>query len=494
MDNKKPIITINKNDKEIIIQDLIIKNSEVFDFLKDKKNLEDWVTKALIIGCVGLKQMVLGENIDFVEKEFNKFLNKAKEVFEKQAEGINEKIDDTFSFENTESPLYQMKEIIEDYFDIKKGKFREIIDDYFNKDKGQVRKIIDDTFDLDNKKSALSRLIEEVKENSEMEEETIHELLDPNKTNSPAWHIKEQILEKLNDIKEKEMKELSEKITELKENEIKEIRDEVLKKSAIETERQKGTAKGIDFQDEVYEIIETLARPYEDKITPIGEKRGREGKKGDILIELRNKKNIIVECKDSFSYSCKKIMEEIHEAMENRKSSFGIFIFAKKEEMPKEFCPIKITEDYIITCYEKENIYLSYRLARILVLKEHEGVEEKIDFEKISNELNNIEEIIKNIDNMQAKVTNILNSGDYLRTNLKKLQNGIETSIEKIKKTLGGKFDDSAVDSNDDEVEKIEENEEIIEEKEDENSFSKLNENHSNEDKMKKLPKWMRVK
>jgi len=350
-----------------------------------------------------------------------------------------------------------MKLIIEDYFDTKKGKFREIIDDYFNKDDGQIKGLIDDTFDLDNKKSALSLLIEELKENSELKEEVLQELLDPNKTDSPVWQLREHILDRINDLRERELKGLSEKISELRENEIKEIRDEVLKKAAIESEKEKGTSKGMDFQEEVYSVFESLAKPYEDKIIPIGEKRGIKDKKGDILIQLKNKKSVVVECKDSSSYSCKKTMEEIRKSIDNRKASFGIFIFAKRDEMPKELCPIKITDNYIITCYEKENLYLSYRIARILVLREDDSGN-KINFEKISSELNNIEELIKSINNMQLKVSNIITSGTYLRSNLEILRDGIEESIKKIKNVLGNKFDSHAIqDLEDDNIDEVNE-------------------------------------
>ena len=40
---------------------LEIPNQEVYNFLKDKENLGEWIKKALTIGCIGLKQMVLTE-------------------------------------------------------------------------------------------------------------------------------------------------------------------------------------------------------------------------------------------------------------------------------------------------------------------------------------------------------------------------------------------------------------------------------------------------
>src|SRR3989344_4441895 len=220
-------VTLDKKNSEVYIENLKISNPDTYNFLKDKENLIDWTTKALIIGCVGLRQMILTENVDFVEKEFNKFIVKAKETFEKQTDNINEKIETTFSLNNTKSPLFQMKELI---------------DLYFNKDKGQIKRIIDETFNIDNKKSALSLLIKELKINSEMDEKKLHELLDSNKTDSPARQLKEQILNKLNEIRDKE---------------IKDIRDQVLKENAVNIEKQRGTSKGFVFEEEVYKTLQT---------------------------------------------------------------------------------------------------------------------------------------------------------------------------------------------------------------------------------------------
>src|SRR3989344_4112547 len=372
MENKNKV-SLNKKNTEVFIENLTISSPDTYNFLK------------------------------------------TKETFEKQTNNINEKIETAFSLNNTQSPLFQMKELI---------------DRYFNKDKGQIKIIIDDTFNIDNKKSALSRLIEELKKNSETDEEKLQELLDPNKTDSPARQLKEQILEKLNEIRDKE---------------IKDIRDQVLKESAINLEKQKGTSKGFLFEEEVYTTLQTLASFYEDTISIVGDKSGTGSKKGDILIELENKKNIIIECKDSLNYSSRKTIDEINDAMQNRKSSFGIFLFAKRDEMPRELCPIKITDKYLITYHDEDNLYFAYRIARLFVLRNRGDSEDKVNFEKISSELNTIEDNFKNIDAIQTKVTTIINSGEYVRENLKSLRNSIDGSLTKIKTALGEKFEEEAL-------------------------------------------------
>ena len=110
--------------------------------------------------------------------------------------------------------------------------------------------------------------------------------------------------------------------------------------------------------------------------------------------------------------------------------------------MPRELCPIKITDKYLVTYYDEDNLYFSYRIARLFVLRHREDTEDKVNFEKISSELNAMEDNFKNIDAIQTKVSTIINSGEYIRENLKLLRDSIDGSIIKIKNALGEKFEE----------------------------------------------------
>ena len=427
-------VTFNEQKKEVIIEHLVISNSEVYDILSERAEnseaLDQFVQSGLIIGCIGLKQMGVVGNVDYIQKEFQKFITETTNVFNKM------------DIKNTDSPFFQIEKTILQYFNEKDGKFLQMMEDYFSKDDGQIKQIIDQRFDLNNKESAFSRLIDEIRKNSDLEETTIAELLDPNKTDSPVKLLKDEIFRQFKDLQEKDIRTLGEQITKLKDTEIKEIRDHLIGESAIAEERERGTQKGFDFEEEVYYELEKLASVYEDTITHVGKIGGPLGKVGDIIIDINgdDKKRIVIECKDSSVNSSKVLKDEISNAMKNRNASFGIFLFSKNENMPREYCPIKITHDYIVTCSEKENLYLSYRLGRVMLSKTSD-INEEIDFHKISGELSKIEENLKNIDNMQAKITSILNSGNYLKDNLDEFRRKIMSSINNIEIILGEKHE-----------------------------------------------------
>jgi len=85
---------------------------------------------------------------------------------------------------------------------------------------------------------------------------------------------------------------------------------------------------------------------------------------------------------------------------------------------------------------DNENLHFAYRLARTL-LKHQQTHTYSVETAKISSEVQKIEELIKNINTMQGKVTQIINSGEYLKVELKKLYEGVDFSLNRIDSYLG---------------------------------------------------------
>ena len=158
MVKKSESIELKKSTKEIVIKDLKISSQEVYNFLLDKDDLNNWTKRALIIGCVGLKQMALTENIDFVEKSFNEFLNEAKKSFEDQTKTVDDKLKLFFDMKNSDSMISKFKKFLDeqqDAFDMNNSeslfaKFKEFMD----KQKSDLDETLDETFSMDNSKSA----------------------------------------------------------------------------------------------------------------------------------------------------------------------------------------------------------------------------------------------------------------------------------------------------------------------------------------------------
>ena len=68
---------IELKDNKVIIHDLKIEDINAYRIIKDVKpnRREDFVKKAIVIGTIGLRNLSLTENVDYIEKEFQELLN-----------------------------------------------------------------------------------------------------------------------------------------------------------------------------------------------------------------------------------------------------------------------------------------------------------------------------------------------------------------------------------------------------------------------------------
>jgi hypothetical protein len=101
---------------------------------------------------------------------------------------------------------------------------------------------------------------------------------------------------------------------------------------ATDEEREKGTAKGRDWQNYVYETLDSLTRPLEDEVEPVWDESGPIGKVGDIVIKVNSKDTggiplaIVVECKNTPVRVGGKnsFLKELEEAKTNRSALYAI--------------------------------------------------------------------------------------------------------------------------------------------------------------------------
>ncbi len=379
--NKKVEI---ENDS-IILNNITINDSNtsktLMDIKEDKR--EDFIKKAIIIGAIGLRNLYLTENVDYIEKEFKELL-KGLEI---QSKDIKSNLEKEFRelLKNSENQSKDIKNMIEKTLDVDSnssslGKMRILFEDYFDKRKGKIS-----------------------------------DLLSPFEDDSPIKKLKEEIFKKIQD-----------------------LRDELIKEKAIGEMIEKTTLKGGKFEEVVLESIEDFCSEYEDKICFVGENLGKTNKIGDITIDINGNENkrIIIECKDSSAYSHKKTIDEISDAIENRSAKFGIFLFKSQSQIPSALTPMKITNSYIVTSFENYGLYFAFRVARLFVEKNSEANQKTIPIEEIQKKVEELKIKLLDFKNIQTKLTQIDNASDYIKENIERLKEDIEKGLSSIKELL----------------------------------------------------------
>src|SRR3972149_5595079 len=133
---------IELKDDSIIINNIAVDDANTYKILKDIKEdkREDFIKKAIVIGAIGLRNLYLTENVDYIEKEF-KELMKNSQV---QSKEIKDMIEKTLDIGNNSSSLGKMRVLFEDYFDKRKGKISDLLSPF--EDDSPIKKLKEEIF------------------------------------------------------------------------------------------------------------------------------------------------------------------------------------------------------------------------------------------------------------------------------------------------------------------------------------------------------------
>ena len=376
---------VKLENSSITIRDIVIEDINTHKILEDipEDKREDFVKKAIIIGAIGLRNLYLTENVDYIEKEFKELLK----GLESQSKDIKNNLEKEFRdlLKSSENQSKDIKNMIEKTLDVDSnssslGKMRILFEDYFDKKKGKIS-----------------------------------DLLSPFEDDSPIKKLKEEIFKK-----------------------IQELRDELVKEKNQSEIIEKTSLKGADFEEVVLEAIEDFCSEYEDKVTLVGGNLGKTNKIGDIAVDIDGDENkrVIIECKDSSAYSHKKTMDEMNDAIENRSAKFGIFLFKSQSQVPSALAPMKITNNYIVTSFENYGLYFAFRVARLFVERGTEANKKEVPILEIQKQVEGLQTKLLDFKNIQTKLTQIDNASDYIRENIDRLKKDIENGLGSIKELL----------------------------------------------------------
>lgn len=202
-------------------------------------------------------------------------------------------------------------------------------------------------FSLDNDEGALTRLVNRVEkanctileefstENEhsalnkmasllELTNKNIGDSLSLDKENSPLSRLRREILD-VTEGMSKANNAFQEQVN---------LSLETLKTRKLEAARS--TVHGIDFQNEFKQVLQQLVQRSSDILDFVGDTPGKISrcKVGDLLMALNPDSaapnaRIVFEAKEDKSYTMKKALEEINIARDNREAQVGVFVFSQ---------------------------------------------------------------------------------------------------------------------------------------------------------------------
>lgn len=306
----------------------------------------------------------------------------------------------------------------------------------------QQREQVLKQFSLDNKDSALSRLITELAErngqmtgvlqeqieqlikqfSADQEGSALNRLLE-NVTRSTRLITAEFSLDEERSALARLKRELLALLNEHREQNQKFQEEVKLALQAMVVRKQeaaKSTRHGLDFEAAVYDLIHQEVLKTGDVAEPTGTRTGliKCCKTGDVVITLGPDSvapgaRVVVEAKEDASYQLAKAREEIEEARKNRGASVGLFVFSRRTA-PDNLEPLfRLGHDVFViwdSADPDSDLYLRLALsvARALAIRQQQhDASLTADLQGLEAAILNIEKAAEGLDELETSAKQV---------------------------------------------------------------------------------------
>ena len=215
---------------------------------------------------------------------------------------------------------------------------------------------------------------------------------------------------------------------------------------AVKVEHQKGTQKGVEFEEYCEEIISEIAKHHNDRLENTSKTKGliKNCEKGDFVYTIQDSgEKIVIEAKDYNSrQTIPKLEEYMKEAIENRGANYGIIVSKRESGFSKE---VGLFQEYgnnlfvALTTEESENpelqnelLVIALRWAKLRIKQKSGTVDSSLIIEKIEN----IQRTMKKFSNIKTKCTIIKNTSDEITESLDELRETINADLLGVSNSL----------------------------------------------------------
>jgi hypothetical protein len=244
----------------------------------------------------------------------------------------------------------------------------------------------------------------------------------------------------------------------LMQQEVAALRVERDKLAEIEAERERGTAKGRTFEEEVAEAIDRIAAVQGDDSEAVGDLNGATGRTGDVVVGIDGcngppRGRIVFEAKNS-KKSRPEALRELDRALEQRDADFAVLVVPNEEKVPAKMRPLReYNGDKLIVAFDPEtdgtlSLELAYSLARARVLmqrSESEGIDASAVHDTVERALNAMEAVRV----IKSQLSGATTSIEKARTAIDAMAGQVRDHLERVDELVragesGGEVDSDA--------------------------------------------------
>jgi hypothetical protein len=332
------------------------------------------------------------------------------------------------------------------------------VDEAFGAESGHVTKVLERHFSDDSSSAVQNRVRQVVADAMAQVQQSIVRQFSSADAQNPLAEFKQGVVRSVHHAaaeQGKTLRALDERMAMLQQ-EVAALRVERDKLEELEAERERGTAKGRTFEEEVAEAIESLAALQGDDSEAVGDVRGASGRVGDVVVAIDGcngpaRGRIVFEAKNS-KLSRPRALEELDRSLGDRDADFAVLVVPSEDKVPARMRPLReYNGDKMVVTLDPEAegtlaLELAYSLARARVLmqrSESDGVDEAAVRDTVERALGEIERVRS----VKSTLTGAQTSIERSKGLIDEIAQGVRHYLEHVNElvaTAGGEAGDGS--------------------------------------------------
>src|SRR5262245_48882063 len=297
------------------------------------------IERALRVGLHALQDASTSLDVELVRREFESLLQRSATANDKAAQ--------------------QLDQLLRSNFGDNDGRLPRTLEKFLG-DRGQLSRFVGELFDETKRDSAIGRMRTLLGTYFDGDASRLAQLLDPTRLGSPLHQFRTEVTQGFD--------KLSERLTALEAASL-----------ARQAERSKSSAKGMDFEDLLEEMLADCAHGAGDTVERTGSVSGDviRSKKGDFLLTIDPQwcrgadLRVVIEAKNR-RLSWPQIREELDSAKRNRGAAVALAVFAP-DHAPKGVAPFDVRYGHVLCVVDPDmpdaaTLSAAVRLSRLYAL------------------------------------------------------------------------------------------------------------------------------
>jgi hypothetical protein len=223
--------------------------------------------------------------------------------------------------------------------------------------------------------------------------------------------------------------------------EVQRLHAEREKDLGVAAERERGTAKGRDYEDAVFEALDAIAGSQGDDCDAVGDVKGATRKTGDIVVGIDAcrgpaRGRIVFEAKNA-KLSKPEAMRELDRGRVEREADYAVLVVPSEDKLPAKTTALReFNGDKLLAVYDPEDgspieLELAYRLARARVLMARGG-DDGIDAGAIGETVERALGAMEDVRSVKQKLTGATTSIEAARDLLDAMAESVRTHLQRI--------------------------------------------------------------